>query len=146
VWQNWSESWRRFRWVVKRKYGYFSYIAVLESHPKSEYPHIHGLTNLWMKKREWSERWEAVGGGPIGWIEVVKDEDVSTYFGKDRGLAKYFGKENMINVHLKTRRRSIFASRDLTAWEAEKAKQKDKSAWMLFKGNLMEEKEDWSCI
>lgn len=138
VWKDWWTAWNSFRYVIKRKYGYFSYIAILESHPESEYPHIHGLTNLWMKKKDWSERWTAVGGGPIGWIEVVKDKDVSIYFGKDRGIAKYFGKKNMINVHLKTRRRSIFASRDLTGWEAEKREEAKSEDWVLMQENLIE--------
>lgn len=132
-WDNWWKPWNNFRKIIKRKYGYFSYMAILEKHKDNNRVHIHGITNLWMHQREWSTRWEAVGGGPVVDIRMVTDDNFAEYFSKDCGIAGYFGKDNMTQAYLKARRRSIFASRDITAWEKDAKAKAAKTPWALCK-------------
>ena len=131
AWAQWSEPWRKFRTVIARKYGSFSYGAILEKHKNNNRPHIHGITSLYMDQREWSKRWQAVGGGPVVDVRVVKDEAFADYFAKDYGLAAYFGKDNMITAFLESRRRSIFASRDVTTHEKSLLAKVGPSPWVL---------------
>lgn len=138
TWARWWYPWNNFRKIVKRKYGSFSYMAILEKHKNNDRPHIHGLTNLFMWQAEWSDRWEAVSGAPVVDIREVTDDSLKDYFGKERGIAKYFGKENMMVQHLEPKRHSIFASRDLTKWEREERENKpDKGTWILERRNLL---------
>ena len=41
VWQEYSKCWNRFRTAATKKFGYFSYVRVLECHSQSPYPHLH---------------------------------------------------------------------------------------------------------
>jgi len=132
----WWEPWRKFRYVIGRKYGYFSYLAVLEKHRENDRPHIHGITSLWLPQEEWSTRWVAVGGGPVVDIRVVRDEAFADYFAKDYGVAGYFGKDNMTQAYVRQRRRTIFASRDVTAWEKEQRRQAPSSPWMMIQAPI----------
>lgn len=134
VWDNWNHPWNKFRTVIKRKYGEFEFINVLEKHKQNDRPHIHGVTSLWIPQKDLSNRWSAVGGGDIVWIEGVKDDDIADYFGKDLKLAGYFGKDNMTQACVRQRRRTIFASRGVTSWEkVQKELTKSTDDWRLVK-------------
>jgi len=134
AWDQWHPPWKNFKYVMKRKHGSFSYIAVLEKHKENNRPHIHGLTNLkYVEQAEWSERWEAASGAPVVWINEVKEANLAKYFSKEFGIARYFGKENMLLAFLKTHHNSIFASQDVTAHEKAMRAKAGKSPWLLVK-------------
>lgn len=108
-------------------------MAILEKHKQNDRVHMHGITSLWMAQAEWSTRWSAVGGGPIVDVRAVRDDAFAEYFSKDCGIAGYFGKDNMTHAYLKARRRSIFASRDITAWEKTRKEKEKTGDWILCK-------------
>lgn len=93
-WDEIQHVWSMFRKRMKRRFNPFKYVAVLEGH-KDGYPHIHGFTNVFMWQEEWSEIWADCGGGPVVWVEKVKEAGLSQYVAKQLEVAKYIGKDQL---------------------------------------------------
>lgn len=97
-WDYVHRPWSKFRKRMNRKYDAgFKFVAVLEAHKNNKFPHIHGFTNVWMRQNEWSEMWQACGGGKIVWVEKVSDSGLSEYVSKSLEVAKYVGKDNLVD-------------------------------------------------
>jgi hypothetical protein len=115
-WDYIHDPWSKFRKRMHRRYRGFKFVAVLESHKNKAYPHIHGFTNIWMSQKDWSAKWDGVGGGRIVWVEKVRDESVSTYVSKQLEVAKYVGKENVLGGYKeKGIHRTLWRSKNLKA-------------------------------
>lgn len=138
AWNEVSGIWRKAQNVLKRRYCGFRFVAVLEAHKDTRYPHVHGFTNTWIKQAEWSTLWEKAGGGPVVWIEGVKG-NVEEYVTKELDVARYVGKDNLLDA------KSMLEAKKRSFWRSSKMKAKfelDKSEpeWVLskrfsFKGN-----------
>lgn len=135
-WKYIAYVWNRFRTKVKRMFPDFEYIAVLEAHKDSRYPHIHGFTSTYMHVTEWSKLWESCGGGKIVWVEKVKDNGASDYVGKQITVAKYVGKENMVNAYKckPFRGRTIWRSRGISKPTKKSVDMADR--WSIIKGDV----------
>ena len=81
--------WGKFRVYLGRKYDEaISFICVLELH-KSGLPHLHALVDRFIPQKWISQAWEAVGGGPIVFIERLGNVgEIGRY------LAKYLTKNS----------------------------------------------------
>jgi len=108
---------RRFPGTVgRRPDASFNYVAVLEAHKNTAYPHVHGFTNVWLHQRDWSSLWASCGGGPVVWVEKVEDPQLSEYVSKQIEVARYVGKENLrIAYKEKKRHRTLWRSEGLKA-------------------------------
>lgn len=115
-WEYVHDVWIKFRKRMNRRYDDFVFVAVLESHKKSKLPHIHGFTNVWMKKYDWTEIWLECGGGKMTWISKVNSEEIVDYVTKELEVAKYVGKENLIEGYKQRgSHRSLWRSKNLQA-------------------------------
>lgn len=125
--------WSRFRKRMRRRDADFKFVSVLESHKDTRYPHIHGFTNIWMPQKEWSEKWESCGGGPVVWVERVRDGNVADYAGKELAVAKYVGKEQIAGAVARTKgKRTLWRSKRLKA-KFELTKSED---WVIIKEDV----------
>lgn len=107
-WDYIHTPWKSFRTVMGRKFESFKFVAVLESHADEAWPHIHGFTDIWMDQADWSRHWSACGGGPVVWVERVKDEGASAYVSKELKVARYVGKQQFIDAYKHRGNRRIF--------------------------------------
>lgn len=142
AWKYIAYVWNRFRTKVKRLYPHFEYIAVLEAHKETRFPHIHGFTSTYMHVTEWSSLWESCGGGKIVWVEKVKDDGASSYVGKQINVAKYVGKENMVNAYNSKpfRGRTIWRSRSVT--KPPKFNLDNSKKWCILKAKVFDGNEN----
>ena len=46
AWGTYNESWNRLRTNLKKRYGSFNFVRVLESHKNSPYPHLHIIADV----------------------------------------------------------------------------------------------------
>lgn len=101
--------------ICERRGIPFHFIAVLEEcdgerredKQGDHYPHIHGFTNLWLDKEEWSRLWVNCGGGCATRIEGVTDDiTIGDYVNKQIQVGRYVGKENVIGALKYMRRKS----------------------------------------
>lgn len=115
--------WSKFRKRMNRKFIDFKFVSVLEAHKDTTWPHVHGFTNVWMEKKEWSSMWESCGGGKITWIESVKDKEISEYVGKELSVYRYVGKEQLSGAVARNKgKRTLWRSKGLKAgFELEKS-------------------------
>lgn len=115
AWEYVHVPWTRFRKRMKRR-GDFKFVAILEAHKNTQYPHIHGFTNLWMDQKEWSRKWDECRGGRVVWVEKVESESLSTYVTKSLDVAKYVGKENLTDGYKqKGGHRTLWRSKNMKA-------------------------------
>lgn len=49
AWSTYNQAWNRLRTNLRKQYGRFSYVRVLESHEQSPYPHLHLLVDKGFK-------------------------------------------------------------------------------------------------
>lgn len=98
-WEYISIPWQKFRHRMKRRYPGWKYVAVLERHKDRDFPHIHGFTDVWMKKEDWTSMWDSCGGGKITWVEKVDSPDLSEYVSKQLDVAKYVGKDQLVGSY-----------------------------------------------
>lgn len=86
--------WNKFLTICRRKYPNWLFVAIRENH-KDGYPHLHGFTNQWMRQKEYSNHWQACGGGKMAWVEKVKSSgEMGEYVAKQ--LGRYVGKQNLV--------------------------------------------------
>lgn len=96
AWGYIPQTWSKMRKRLKRLKTGIRYVSVLEAHKDTDYPHIHGFTDLWLEQGKWSQMWSECGGGCVVWIERVKQEGVGEYVSKQLQVAKYVGKQNLV--------------------------------------------------
>lgn len=139
AWEEIPYIWKKARTVLTRKYPSFRFVAVLEAHKNTRYPHIHGFTNQWIAQAEWSHHWEAAGGGPVVWIEAVKGK-VEEYVTKELNVAHYVGKANLLDAksQLKPHKRSFWRS---TKMKAKFELDKPEPEWVLLRRNVFKQDE-----
>jgi len=128
AWDYIVEVWSRFRKRMNRLYDDWKYVAILEAHKETKYPHVHGFTDTWMKQSEWSRLWYECGGGGVVWIERIKSTgNASEYVGK------YIGKQNLVEA-------KEHAGSHRTLWRSEGLKAKfelDKDEeWTIIKEDV----------
>ncbi len=114
------KCWNKFRTYLKREYGQsITFIAVLEPQ-KSGHAHLHILVDRYIDQRWISNKWRAVGGGPMVDIRQVDIHRISAY------LSKYLTKELLLSSYFDKYRRYT-TSRDICLFE-----KPPKGAWKLF--------------
>lgn len=137
-WKSIAKTWDNCRHGLKRDYPDFLYVSVLEEH-KDGYPHIHGFTNTWIAQGEWSDRWSACGGGPIVWVEAVKN-DISEYVSKQWNVAHYVGKQAICGPKERMVRRTLWRSIGMkTAIELSK---RSEDLYQIIKGHVFDDGEE----
>lgn len=131
----WLKMRKRLNRIAKRSEQAFRYVAVLEAH-KDGYPHIHGFTNLYVWKTEWSYHWEQSGGGRNGSnVKGVTDTlKAGEYVGKELEVGKYVGKDNLCRAlkQVAPRKRTMWRSKGLKT--ARELAPKVQSDWRLVVG------------
>lgn len=134
TWAEIHHTWSKFRWRMSRMHkSLWRFVAVLEEH-KSGYPHIHGFTSVWMKQAQWSDLWVASGGGPVVWIEQVRDiETASEYLTKQLDVSRYIGKQELAGAqYRKGHHHTLWRSTHMkAAFELQTA-----SGWCIIKDNV----------
>lgn len=116
AWDYIPHPWSKLRKRLRRRCPGFKFVAVLESHKDRAWPHIHGFTNEWIPQRDWSQMWEASGGGRVVWVEAVKTAEASEYVSKQLEVARYVGKENLLEAYkLRGSHRTLWRSKGLKA-------------------------------
>lgn len=141
AWNEIPHIWLKMRKRLRRRFPELKFVAVLEAHKDTRYPHIHGFTNIWMKQAEWSDMWADCGGGPVVWIEAVTD-DVEAYVTKELEVANYVGKDNLLDA------KSMLEAGKRSFWRSENTKAKfelDKSdpEWVVLKRQVFERDFSW---
>lgn len=63
AWSDYNASWNRFATAVRKRFGEFSYVRILESQPKSHYPHLHVLSTLYIPEKWFGEESIRAGFG-----------------------------------------------------------------------------------
>ena len=141
AWTEIHHVWSKFRKRMNRREK-FRFVAVLESHKNTKYPHVHGFTSMWMAQEEWSSIWEDCGGGKIVWVSKVDEsKDTSEYVTKELNVAKYVGKEQLSEGYKKRNgRRTLWRSSGLRA-KHELTKEED---WVMIKERVFEENGELS--
>lgn len=115
-WDYIHKPWSKFRKRMNRRFDNFKFVSILESHKNEKFPHIHGFTNVWMAQKDWSQIWNACGGGEIVWINRVDDKEISNYVSKELQVAKYVGKENLIDGYKQRKNhRTLWRSKNTKA-------------------------------
>ena len=115
-WEYIHDVWSRFRKRMHRRFYEFKFVSILEAHKDTTWPHVHGFTNVWMAKRDWSDMWVSCGGGEITWIEAVTDEKAGEYVGKELSVYRYVGKEQLTGaVARNKKKRTLWRSKGLKA-------------------------------
>lgn len=129
-WEYIHHPWSKMRKRMNRRHDNFLFVAILEEHKDTRYPHIHGFTNVWMKQREWSNMWEACNGGKIVDIRRIKNVSVGEYVSKQLEVAKYVGKDNLRGAYSKRNgKRTFWRSKGMKG-----EKELDKSTeWSIIK-------------
>lgn len=131
----WSKMRKRLNRLAKQSKQDFRYVAVLEAH-KDGYPHIHGFTNLYVWKAEWSYHWEQSGGGRNGSnVKGVTDTlKAGEYVGKELEVGKYVGKDNLCKAlkQVAPRKRTMWRTKGLKT--AKELVPKVQSDWRLVLG------------
>jgi len=61
AWMTYNAAWNRLRTALKKKFGPFNYVRVLESHKESPYPHLHVICDKSFEPRVFGPL--AVGAG-----------------------------------------------------------------------------------
>lgn len=116
AWGYIHHPWSKMRKRMTRRFDDFKFVAILESHKDTNWPHIHGFTNAWMLQRTWSTLWDECGGGPVVWVEQVKDKALGEYVSKTLEVAKYVGKTQLVEGYKKRgKHRSLWRSKGLKA-------------------------------
>lgn len=134
-WDYIHSPWSKLRKRLNRRYA-FNFVAVLEAHKDKAYPHIHGFTNVWLAQRDWSAHWAGCGGGPIVWVEKVKDKALSTYVSKQIEVARYVGKDNLRKAYeQRGRHRTLWRSKGLKA----KFELTTEPGWSIVKEHVFKE-------
>jgi len=122
--------WIKLRKRLKRRFRDLRFVAVLEAHKNTKFPHIHGFTNIWMRQHLWSKMWDECKGGRIVWVERVKSPDLSEYVSKQIEVARYVGKENLITGYKEKKgHRTLWRSENTKA----KFELKKESKWCIVK-------------
>ncbi len=137
--------WNKFRTYLKREYGQsITFISVLEPQ-KSGHAHLHILVDRYIDQRWISNKWRAVGGGPMVDIRQVDIHRISAY------LSKYLTKELLLSRYY-TKYRRYTTSRDIRLFD-----KPPKGFWTLIRlplklllegvrGTLLEVKSDDSGV
>lgn len=135
-WEYIHHPWSKMRKRMNRRHEDFLFVAILEEHKDSRYPHIHGFTNIWMKQAEWSDMWEGCRGGKIVDVRKVDTVSVGEYVSKQLEVAKYVGKENLRRAYLQRHgKRTLWRSKGL---KGKKELQKSKE-WSILKEGVYRE-------
>lgn len=140
-WEYIHSPWSKFRKRMNRKYDDFRFVAILEAHKQTAFPHIHGFTNVWMHQKNWSSMWKDVEGGEVVWVEKVEEEGLSEYVSKSIEVAKYVGKEQLLEGYKqKGSFRTLWRSKGLKAkFELDKSE-----GWCIIKEKVYKENGELS--
>jgi len=118
-WDYVAHPWSKLRKRIAKRHPGWKYVAVLERHKDRDWPHIHGFTDVWMAKADWTDHWDACGGGRITWVERVDTAAATTYVSKQLDVARYCGKDQLVgSVHAGKRVRTLWRSKGMRLdWE-----------------------------
>lgn len=115
-WTYVHHPWSKMRKRLNRRYPGWRFVAVLERHAKRDVPHIHGFTDVWLAKHEWTRHWQEVHGGTITWVEQVDTPEASEYVSKQLKVANYVGKDCVLPAYkLDKQYRTLWRSKGLKA-------------------------------
>lgn len=146
-WEYIAYPWSKLRKRIAKRRPGWQYLAVLERHKDRDWPHVHGFTDIWLDKRDWTDQWAASGGGRITWIEAVDTVNVGEYVSKQLDVAKYLGKQQLTGTyHAGKQVRTLWRSKGMRfEWELTK-----EPGWCILKepmfdgeGRLTEYGERW---
>lgn len=116
--------WHKFRTYLKRQHGgSVTFIAILEFQ-KSGHAHLHILVDRYIHHNWISDKWVAVGGGPVVDIRRVDVHRISNY------LSKYMTKELLLSAHF-TGHRRYSTSRDIKLFD-----KPQKGQWKIMTARL----------
>ena len=76
-----TQMWDVFLKRVKRRYGNFKFIRVLEFQANG-YPHLHVIMNLFLPHAYVKRVWTNLGGGKIVDIRAIKNQNIARYVGR----------------------------------------------------------------
>ena len=63
AWATYNEAWNRLRTNLKKRYGTFNFVRILESHNNSPYPHLHVIADVNIKPTDLGPAAIAAGFG-----------------------------------------------------------------------------------
>jgi hypothetical protein len=111
AWSTYNESWNRLRTNLRKQYGAFEYIRVLESHKTSPYPHLHIICDKWFPPSKFGLAVVAAGFGYQIDAKPITSEGAGQYISKY--LTKEWSNEKAWNLRKKYRCRIISFSSGL---------------------------------
>lgn len=82
VWNSYNVAWNRFRTAAHKKYGSFAYVRILESHEKSNYPHLHVIADKRFEDTWIAAELKSAGFGYQAKCAPVTSEGASYYISK----------------------------------------------------------------
>jgi len=135
-WAAWcaiSHMWSKMRKRLKRIYPDLKFVAVLEAHKTSGYPHIHGFCNQYIPRDIWVHHWVQCGGGYIVDVRAVKDEKTAAeYLSKGIQVSRYVGKQQLEQVpYIAKGQRTLWRSKGLKSERECAMIDRDSSEWEL---------------
>lgn len=87
AWSTYNNAWNRLRTNLRKQYGRFEYVRVLESHNKSPYPHLHIITDRWFPEHKFGYSAIAAGFGYQIAAKPITGNGAAAY------ITKYLTKE-----------------------------------------------------
>jgi hypothetical protein len=77
-----SKAWNRLSGKIKRKFGKFKFVRVLEIQPSTQKAHYHVLVNVFIEQKWLSDNAEKCGFGKIVDIRIISNQGVFEYVSK----------------------------------------------------------------
>jgi hypothetical protein len=111
LWKNYNDAWNRLRTNLFKQFGKFSFVRVLESHNKSDYPHLHLIWDRKIPVNVFGPATVAAGFGYQMELTEITSDRARTYIAKY--LTKEWKNEEGRALEKKCRCRRISFSRDL---------------------------------
>lgn len=111
AWMTYNAAWNRLRTNLRKQYGRFSYVRVLESHSKSNYPHLHIIADKHFPAWKFGQSVIAAGFGYQIAAKEITGAGAATYITKY--LTKEWTNEDSWNLRKKAHARIISFSSDL---------------------------------
>jgi hypothetical protein len=111
AWKTYNEAWNRLRTNLVKQFGKFSFVKVLESHKKSNYPHLHLIVDRYFRPMKLSPAVLAAGFGYQMQVKEITSDQGRTYVLKY--LQKEWSNEAGRRQEKSNRCRRISFSRDL---------------------------------